>query len=72
MLNRTAKHCGNYVVIYEKDYNNNPNALNEIFSKLIINKNNNLRTYVNLSGQNNPMSKINRAKRDQGKEVSYD
>ena len=72
MLNRTAKHCGNYVIIYEKDYNNNPNALNEIFSKLIIDKNNNLRTYVNLSGQNNPMSKINRAKREQGKEVSYD
>ena len=72
MLNRTAKHCGNYVVIYEKDYNNNPNALNEIFSKLIIDKNNNLRTYVNLSGQNNPMSKINRAKREQWKEISCD
>lgn len=71
MLNKNARHFGNYVAVYEKDYNNNPDILNEIFSKIFLDKNNNLRTFVNLSGQNNPMSKTNRLLRDKGKEVSY-
>ena len=76
MLSGKQKHFGNYIAIYKDDYTEE--KLDEIVSRLFIDCSGNVRTYCDVSGDKNPMSKKNRIAREQqflnlreiGKEVS--
>lgn len=58
MLNKLQAHCSKYIAIFENEYSDE--ILIQMVSKLIIDKNGNIRTYVNLAGKNNPMyGKVN-------------